>query len=174
MKAGAGAFFVASSERLFGADAPSSRVRFAIAGCREGGRGQTVLDNALKVPGVDIVCVCDVDSRAMDFAAEAVRGRTGRAPRKERDFRKVLEMGDVDGVISVTPDVAEPRIPGMKDILAAGKKPMDVAGADSAPAAALTTVECLAPEQVARKLEIVDAADDGAIEKLAAAVKAAL
>ena len=104
VKAGAGAFFVASSERLFGADAPSSRVRFAIAGCREGGRGQTVLDNALKVPGVDIVCVCDVDSRAMDFAAEAVRGRTGRAPRKERDFRKVLEMWDVDGVISVTPD----------------------------------------------------------------------
>ena len=81
---------------------------------------------------------------------------------------------ELPAVISVTPDVAEPRIPGMKDILAAGKKPMDVAGADNAPAAALTTVECLAPEQVARKQEIVDAADDGAIEKLAAAVKAAL
>ena len=86
----------------------------------------------------------------------------------------LAKAGDVDAVISVTPDVAEPRIPGMKDILAAGKKPMDVAGADNAPAAALTTVECLAPEQVARKQEIVDAADDGATEKLAAAVKAAL
>ena len=77
-------------------------------------------------------------------------------------------------VVSVVPDAALPRIPGMKDILAAGKKPMDVAGADNAPVAALATVECLAPEQVARKQEIVDAADDGAIEKLAAAVKAAL
>ena len=50
----------------------------------------------------------------------------------------------------------------------------EYSGSPNAPAAALTTVECLAPEQVARKQEIVDAADDGAIEKLAAAVKAAL
>lgn len=91
----------------------------------------------------------------------------------ERTLEDAVEVA-LPAVVSVTPDAAEPRIPGMKDILAAGKKPMDVAGADNAPAAALTTVECLAPEQVARKQEIVDAADDGAIEKLAAAVKAAL
>ena len=77
-------------------------------------------------------------------------------------------------VVSVTPDVAVPRIPGMKDILAAGKKPMAVEGAVEVPAAALETVECLAPEQVARKQEILDAAADGAIETFAAAVKAAL
>ena len=66
VKAGAGAFFVASSERLFGADAPSSRVRFAIAGCREGGRGYTVLDNALKVPGVG-------ECRLVEWTADGVR-----------------------------------------------------------------------------------------------------
>ena len=102
-----------------------------------------------------------------------VNGSTAVVTRALEDCTEVVEV-ELPAVISVTPDVAEPRIPGMKDILAAGKKPMDVAGADNAPAAALTTVECLAPEQVARKQEIVDAADDGAIEKLAAAVKAAL
>ena len=102
-----------------------------------------------------------------------VNGSTAVVTRALEDCTEVVEV-ELPAVISVTPDVAEPRIPGMKDILAAGKKPMDVAGADNAPAAALTTVECLAPEQVARKQEIVDVADDGAIEKLAAAVKAAL
>lgn len=77
-------------------------------------------------------------------------------------------------VVSVTPDAAEPRIPGMKDILAAGKKPMNVSAAAAAPEASLETVECLAPEQVARKQEVMDAADEGAVEKFAAAVKAAL
>ena len=104
VKAGAGVFFIASSSRLFGAGAPSSRVRFAIVGCRERGRGRDVLENALSVPGTECVCVCDVDSRAMDFAAEFVRSRTGRVPRKEKDFRKVLEMSDVDAVVSETPD----------------------------------------------------------------------
>lgn len=94
----------------------------------------------------------------------------------ERVLEDVVETVRVPlpAVVSVTPDVALPRIPGMKDILAAGKKPMNVAVADAAPAPTLETVSCLAPEQASRKLEIVDAADEGAIEKIAAALKAAL
>ena len=118
--------------------------------------------------------LADVLAKAGDVDAVICGdGSADVVTRALEDCTEVVEV-ELPAVISVTPDVAEPRIPGMKDILAAGKKPMDVAGADNAPAAALTTVECLAPEQVARKLEIVDAADDGAIEKLAAAVKAAL
>ena len=104
IKAGTGAFFIVSANRLFGAEAPSSRVRLAIVGCHAKGRGQTVMKNALKVPGVDIVCVCDVDSRARDFAANAVHERTGLMPRKEKDLRKVLEDPSIDGIISETPD----------------------------------------------------------------------
>ena len=94
----------------------------------------------------------------------------------ERALEDVVETVRVPlpAVVSVTPDIALPRIPGMKDILAAGKKPMNVAGADAAPERALETVSCLAPEQADRKLEILDAADEGAIEKLAAAIKASL
>ena len=61
-----------------------------------------------------------------------------------------------------------------KDILAAGKKPMGVAGADGAYESALEVLSCKAPEQAERKLEVMDASEDGAIEKFAAALKAAL
>ena len=62
----------------------------------------------------------------------------------------------------------------MKDILAAGKKPMNVVAADGTYANAIEVVDCKAPEQADRKLEIIDASEDGAIEKFAAAIKAAL
>lgn len=94
----------------------------------------------------------------------------------ERTLEDVVETVEVPlpAVISVTPDIALPRIPGMKDILAAGKKPMNVAGAEGAYASALEVVDCKAPEQADRKLEILDASADGAIEQFAAAIKAAL
>ncbi len=94
----------------------------------------------------------------------------------ERLLEDVVETVRVPlpAVVSVVPDIAEPRIPGMRDILAAGKKPMNVSAASAAAARTLETVSCLAPEQADRKLDIADASDDGAIEKFAAALKAAL
>ncbi len=66
-------------------------------------------------------------------------------------------------VISVAPEFAEPRIAGMKDILAAGKKPMNVEGA------AVEEVSVAAPAEVDRKREIFTDVDE-----FIAAVKAAL
>ena len=100
----AGAFFVAASGRAFGAAAPSNRVRAALIGCRQKARGEWVGRCAVKNPGFEIVCVCDVDSRAMDYAADLFGKIQGITVRKEKDFRKVLEMKDVDAVISETPD----------------------------------------------------------------------
>ena len=59
------------------------------------------------------------------------------------------------------------NLDSMKDILAAGKKPMNVAGAEGSYANAIEVVDCKAPEQADRKLEIMDASEDGAIEKFA-------
>ena len=94
----------------------------------------------------------------------------------ERTLEDVVEVVEapLPCVVSVAPDIALPRIPGMKDILAAGKKPMNVAGADGAYESALEVLSCKAPEQAERKLEVMDASEDGAIEKFAAALKAAL
>lgn len=104
IKAGTGAFFIAAADRVLGAGAASNRVRLAIVGCREGGRGFCVMQNAIKVPGVEIAVVCDVDSRALVAAAAKIKELTGVEPRKEKDVRKVLAMSDVDGILCVTPD----------------------------------------------------------------------
>lgn len=77
-------------------------------------------------------------------------------------------------VASILPDAATPRICGMKDILAAGKKPMNVAISDDNPEIAIDVISCKAPEQVERKCEILDASDEDAIKTFATALKAAL
>ena len=83
IKTGAGAFFIAAAGSAFGAGAPSNRVRLAIVGCHAKGRGFTVMQNALKVPGVEIPVVCDVDARAREAAAAKLKELTG----KERSRR---------------------------------------------------------------------------------------
>ncbi|MBQ9001817.1 MAG: electron transfer flavoprotein [Eggerthellaceae bacterium] len=100
----------------------------------------------------------------------------GSAITAERKLEDVVEVVEVPMpcVIAVSPDVALPRIPGMKDILQAGKKPMDVSAAGDIAAAAVETVEVKAPEAAERKLDVKDASEDGAIEAFAAAIKAAL
>ncbi|HIW75073.1 MULTISPECIES: putative electron transfer flavoprotein FixA [Gordonibacter] len=110
-----------------------------------------------------------------------VNGATKITPKEgalevERTLEDVVETVEVPlpAVVSVSPDIAVPRIPGMKDILAAGKKPMNVAAADGVFDAKIEVVSCQAPEQADRKLEILDASADGAIEQFAAALKAAL
>ena len=99
----------------------------------------------------------------------------GAAIVAERKLEDVVETVEVPCpcVLAVSPDVALPRIPGMKDILKAGKKPMNMAAAGDVAAAAVKTVEVKAPEDVARKLD-VKKADSDAIAAFAAAIKAAL
>ena len=104
IKAGSGAFFIATAGKAFGAAAPSNRVRLAIVGCHERGRGISVMKSAMQVPGVEIACVCDVDRRAREFAADYVFKETGVKPRQEKDLRIVLEDKLLDGIISETPD----------------------------------------------------------------------
>lgn len=100
----------------------------------------------------------------------------GDALEVERMLEDVVEVVEVPlpAVVSVAPDIALPRIPGMKDILAAGKKPMNVAGAEGSYANEIEVVSCKAPEQADRKQVLLEAGADGAIEQFAAALKAAL
>ncbi|MBR4652287.1 MAG: Gfo/Idh/MocA family oxidoreductase [Kiritimatiellae bacterium] len=104
VKMGTGAFFIAASGKALGADAPSNRIRLALVGCHAKGRGASVMKSILKVPGLEIAWVCDVDSRARDFAADAVQKIAGYTPKKEKDLRKVLEDPLLDGIVSETPD----------------------------------------------------------------------
>ena len=100
----AGAFFIAAGGKAWGDNAPSNRVRFALVGCHRYSRGLRVATTVVGLPGVEIAVVCDVDSRARDFAAKLLGEMSGVTPRKEKDFRKVLEDPTIDAVISETPD----------------------------------------------------------------------
>lgn len=65
-------------------------------------------------------------------------------------------------VLSVAADAVVPRVPGMKDILAAGKRPTDEVALADAATAATSVVEVLAtarPQLTARKRQVIDATD---------------
>jgi predicted dehydrogenase len=84
-----------SAARVLGAN---ERVNVALIGC--GGRGKLVSKLMKEVPGVDFVAVCDV----YDQQAGVAREWAGNGCRSFRDFRKVLEMKEVDAVLIATPD----------------------------------------------------------------------
>ncbi|WP_139651221.1 putative electron transfer flavoprotein FixA [Raoultibacter phocaeensis] len=86
--------------------------------------------------------------------------------------KEVVEV-PLPAVVSVIPDIALPRICGMKDILAAGKKPVtSYAAADLGvdPVHAIEAANVLAPEPTPRKRELFDASDEADVDKFVAAI----
>lgn len=87
---------------------------------------------------------------------------------------EVLEVG-LPAVLSVTTDINFPRIPQLKDILAAGKKPVniwsleDVGGLASSP---VETVSVQAPERIERKMVVYEDASAENISALASDIRA--
>ena len=83
-----------SSQKILGAN---DRVRIALIGC--GGRGTQVAKLMQNVPDTEYVAVCDVyDTNANGAKQWATSAQTFK------DFRKVLEMKDVDAIHIATPD----------------------------------------------------------------------
>ncbi len=74
-------------------------------------------------------------------------------------------------VISVSPDIANPRIAGMRDILAAKKKPQTVEALGAAVDTKVTVEDIKAPEMAPRKNQIFE---EGDIDAFVAAVAEAL
>lgn len=75
-------------------------------------------------------------------------------------------------VVSVTSDICPTHIPSMKDILAAGKKPVEIMNsADFEPAAAaVETVSVLAPESAERMHVVFKEADENGIDEFVKAL----
>ena len=80
----------------------NDRIRLGVIGVN--GRGRGISSGLAKLPECEIVCICDVDSVAMESCIGMVRDITGKAPRGEKDLRKVMEAADIDGVVIATPD----------------------------------------------------------------------
>ena len=76
-------------------------------------------------------------------------------------------------VLAVAGDAAEPRVPGMKDILAAGKKPTQVVEVPALAPEPVTVVATAPPEMKARKRLVLDGSDPAAAAaELVAALRA--
>ena len=84
-----------SSVRVLGAN---DRVRLGLIGL--GNRGDQVLDAFLVHKDAEVVAVCDIHPPYMDFAAQ----KAGNSPKHFKDYRKILDMKDLDAVVINTPD----------------------------------------------------------------------
>jgi predicted dehydrogenase len=95
----AGRASAARADRIIGAN---DRIRMALIGC--GGMGRANMGAFMRHDDVEIIGVCDVDSRHLDQAAADVERKYSRKPVAHKDFRKILELRDLDAVIIGTPD----------------------------------------------------------------------
>lgn len=80
----------------------ADNIGIALIGCRSMGFGD--LENALKVPGVQCIALCDIDDSVLEKRKNDVQKLQGRAPLIYKDFRKLMENKDIDAVIIGTPD----------------------------------------------------------------------
>ncbi|HXP60335.1 MAG TPA: Gfo/Idh/MocA family oxidoreductase [Dongiaceae bacterium] len=91
----AGATTALGAARAAGA---AERVRLGFIGV--GNRGDQVLDAFLKQPDAEVAAVSDLSQAYMDFAAS----KAGTSPRQFKDYRRLLELKDLDAVVVATPD----------------------------------------------------------------------
>ncbi len=88
-----------SYARILGAN---DRIQFGIIGLH--GRAYAHLESIASAKNATVSSVCDVDRRELDKFASATREKIGRDPRKEKDFRRLLESNDVDAITIATPE----------------------------------------------------------------------
>ncbi len=83
---------------------PSDQLNIAAIGLN--GQGWSDLSAALKVPGVNVVGLCDVDQNVLDKRMKDLDGKKVDTSRIKQypDYRKLLENKDIDAVIIGSPD----------------------------------------------------------------------
>lgn len=86
------------------AHAASANERVIVGVIGPGGMGSNLLSSFVEQKDVEIACVCDADSNRMAQAAKSVEKKTGKAPKQEKDMRRLFEDKAIDAVIIATPD----------------------------------------------------------------------
>ncbi len=83
------------------AQSPNDQVSMAVIGV--GGRGSGLTKQLVKSPKARVVALCDINQEKMERNGAVVKRETGKTPVLESDFRRVLDMKDVDAVALATP-----------------------------------------------------------------------
>jgi predicted dehydrogenase len=100
----AGAALLLTARGTFATEFLSRQPRVGLIGC--GWYGKVDLLRLIQVAPVEVVSMCDVDSRMLSDAAALVSQRqaSGRLPRTYTDYRTMLAERDLDIVLVATPD----------------------------------------------------------------------
>jgi len=81
----------------------NDRIRIGVIGC--GGQGRADLSKMIRVKDVECIALCDVDDDQTAKAAKIVEDLSVRKPSfNSRDFRRLLDLKEVDAIIVGTPD----------------------------------------------------------------------
>lgn len=91
-----------SAPHTTGAASPNDRICIGLIG--PGGMGTSLLKSFASQPDVVVGWVCDPDSNRMAAASKIVGQAGGKAPKMDKDMRRVLEDKSVDAVVIATPD----------------------------------------------------------------------
>lgn len=69
-----------------------------------GGRAGYLMQTFAGLKNADVAVICDVDSRRLPTATQAVAERQGTKPSAETDFRKLVDNPKLDALVVGTPD----------------------------------------------------------------------
>ncbi len=97
--AGAAALALGNGARAAG---PNDQLRVAVVGVR--GRGQSHIDAFSKNKATTLAALCDVDARVLDRSTKAVESKTGKAPEKVADLRRLMDDKSIDIISIATPN----------------------------------------------------------------------
>jgi len=81
---------------------PGEQVQVGVIGVRN--QGKLLAQTLAGFADVAVTTVCDVDEGVFSAACQGVEAAQGRAPRCERDFRRLLDDRSLDAVVVATPD----------------------------------------------------------------------
>src|SRR5262245_61006471 len=85
------------------AKAPASE-RLQVGCVGVGGRAEFLMKTFAGRKEVDLVTLCDLDTNRLGRAVETVTSITGKKPRTESDFRKLIDDPKLDAIVVGTPD----------------------------------------------------------------------
>ncbi len=92
----------ARNYRALAGPGPNEKIRVGSIGV--GGMGTGRLRQFMKEADVSVVAICDVDQSHLDRAIAVAEKAQGLKPQGFHDFRKLLELKDLDVVVVATPD----------------------------------------------------------------------
>ena len=86
----------------WGRSGPNDQIVLGMIGV--GGQGTSRLREFLRFDDVRIGAICDVDRRHLEQAQQIVQIARGATPTGLGDFRRLLDLKEIDAVVVVTPD----------------------------------------------------------------------